>query len=234
MKPELIVALDVPDAEQIPRVIETLPDEVRFYKVGLELFTANGPDAFSYLKDKNRKIFLDLKLHDIPRTVARAVKSAAKHGASLLTVHAGGGNDMLKAAAESAGESSIKLIAVTVLTSLNENNLKELGINRPLNDHVLSLAEMAISCGINGLVCSPLEVKRLREKIGPEPILVTPGIRPSGSDAGDQKRLSTPSSAVKAGSNFLVVGRPILEASDPSSAARTILDEMTEAEEAIL
>jgi|SRR3989339_1629432 len=227
MKPELIIALDVPSSDKIPAIVDSLPAAVSFYKVGLEIFTADGPSALSYLKKTNRKIFLDLKLHDIPRTVARAVSSAAKHGVNLLTVHAGGGREMLKAAAASAKESgNLKVVAVTTLTSLNTADLVEMGVTRPLLDHTLLLGEMAISAGIDGLVCSPNEAAAFRKIIGDKPILITPGIRPAGADVGDQKRIATPEMAVKAGASHLVVGRPILDAKDPSAAAEEILRQM--------
>jgi orotidine-5'-phosphate decarboxylase len=229
MKAELIVALDVPSADAIPEIVSSLPAEIAYYKVGLELFTASGPAALQWLADNNKKIFLDLKLHDIPRTVANAVKTAAGRGISLLTVHAGGGRDMLTAAAEAAAEcgaAAPKLVAVTTLTSLDQNDLTELGIQRPLAEHTAALGKLAIDCGIDGLVCSPLEVGNFRQTLGPDPILVTPGIRPAGGDVGDQKRIATPASAVKDGSSFLVVGRPILQAANPAEAATEILRQM--------
>lgn len=229
MKPELIIALDVPSSDKIPGIVDTLPESVSFYKVGLELFAASGPASLDYLKTKKKKIFLDLKLHDIPRTVARAVASAAKHGANLLTVHASGGREMLKAAAESAkehGNLNLKIVAVTTLTSLNSADLVEMGVSRPLLDHTLALGELAISSGIDGLVCSPNEASAFRKRLGDKPILVTPGIRPAGSDVGDQKRIATPSMAVKAGASHLVVGRPILDAPVPRAAAEEILRQM--------
>ncbi len=234
MKPELIVALDVPSSDNIPDIVSSLPERVSYYKIGLELFAACGPDALTYLKEKGKRIFLDLKLHDIPRTVARAVAAAGQHNVSLLTVHAGGGRDMLAAAAESAaslGAQAPKLVAVTTLTSLDQNDLTELGIQRPLAEHTRALGKLAIDCQIDGLVCSPLEVASFRSELGSDPLLVTPGIRPEGGDVGDQKRIATPAMAVKGGSSFLVVGRPILEAADPASAAATILDQIDQAYE---
>ena len=227
MKPELIIALDVPSAHAIPAIVEKLPPEVGYYKIGLELFTAAGPAALEWLSANNKKIFLDLKLHDIPRTVARAVESAAGLGVDLLTVHAGGGRAMLSAAAEAAA-GRLKLVAVTTLTSLDQDDLNELGITRPLPEHTAALGKLAIDCGIDGLVCSPLEVAAFRNKLGNEPILVTPGIRPAGGKLGDQKRVATPANAVKDGSSLLVVGRPILEAANPAEAAAEILRQMNE------
>jgi orotidine-5'-phosphate decarboxylase len=232
MNTDLIIAVDVSSPEEIIPIINSLPNEVTFYKVGLELFISAGPAAFIPLKKADKKIFLDLKLHDIPRTVARAVKTAAQHKVDILTVHAGGGSDMLKAAAEAArecGKNAPKLVAVTTLTSLNNDDLIEMGITRELSEHTLALGKMAIDAGIDGLVCSPHEAAAFRKLIGDEPILITPGIRPAGGDAGDQKRIATPSMAVKAGSSFLVVGRPILEAENPHEAATAIIKEIHDA-----
>lgn len=235
MKTELIIALDVPTASEIPPIVQALPDEVKYYKVGLELFVSEGPAALRFLKDSGKEIFLDLKLHDIPRTVARAVSSACRHGVTLLTLHGGGGRAMLTAAAEAAkeaGPAAPSLLAITTLTSLDSGDLLELGIQRDLKEHTLALGELAISCGIDGLVCSPLEARSFRERIGTEPFLVTPGIRPADGDAGDQKRIATPASAVADGASFLVVGRPIVQAEDPTAAAVEILRQMRSAEEA--
>jgi orotidine-5'-phosphate decarboxylase len=199
------------------------------FKVGLELFAGEGPKPIAILTQHGKKVFLDLKLHDIPRTVARAVASAAAHGVDLLTVHASGGRDMLTAAAEAAsrqGASRPKLLAVTTLTSLNEKDLREIGVTRNLQEHTLELGALAVSAGIDGLVCSPLEARAFRERLGDKPILVTPGVRPAGSNAGDQKRIATPRDAVMAGANYIVVGRPILDAPDPRAAAETILREI--------
>ena len=232
MTPELIIAIDVPTADRIKPIIQALPTGVATYKIGLELFVAEGPAALSDVKTAGRKIFLDLKLHDIPRTVARAVSSAAALGVDILTVHAGGGRAMLQAAAEAArdfGPGAPKLVAVTTLTSLNEDDLVEMGVTRPIKTHTLSLGDMAIRAGIDGLVCSPHEAAAFRELIGPDPILITPGIRLAGGDAGDQKRIATPAMAVRAGASHLVVGRPILEAANPAAAAEQILAEMRSA-----
>lgn len=229
MKPQIIVALDIPSSKDIPAILDSLPPEIFFFKIGLELFTSEGPAALAVLKQRKKNIFLDLKMHDIPRTVANAVKTAAIHGVSLLTIHASGGRDMLSAAAKAArelGSRAPRLLAVTTLTSLGENDIKEIGISRPLIQHTLALGELAIACGIDGIVCSPLEAADFRRKLGPNPILVTPGIRMPGADAGDQKRIATPRLAVEAGANYLVVGRPILDAPDRAQAARRILEDM--------
>lgn len=232
MKPQLVVALDVPARSEAIAVLRALPPEILWYKVGLELFSAEGPAIVRVLTKKNKKVFLDLKLHDIPNTVARAVGSATRHGVAMLTVHASGGRNMLKAAVEAAkehGPSAPKLVAVTTLTSLGPADLRQIGVSRPLDSHTSALAEMAISEGIDGLVCSPNEALSFRKKFGDDPVIVTPGIRPAGADTGDQKRTATPEMAVRAGSNFLVVGRPILAAPDPRAAAREILRQIREA-----
>ncbi len=229
MAAELIVALDVPGADAIPGIVDGLPPEVAWYKVGMELFTAAGPEALRPLQARGKRIFLDLKFHDIPRTVANAVTCAARHGVGLLTVHAAGGRAMLQAAAEAAREAGAarpRIVAVTTLTSLNQGDLADVGVVRPLAEHTLALAELAVACGIDGLVCSPLEVAALRRCLGPGPLLVTPGVRPAGAAVGDQKRVATPGDAVRDGSSFLVVGRPILEAADPAAAAREVLRQM--------
>ena len=229
MKAELIVALDVPDGAAAVAAAKKLPSEVHFVKVGLELFIAEGPDILKLITALDKKIFLDLKLHDIPRTVERAVQSAAKHNVFMLTLHASGGRAMLRAAAEAArafGPAAPKLVAVTVLTSLDQNDLHDLGVARTPAQQVLALGELAIGSGMDGLVCSAQEVDALRQKLGPQPLLVTPGIRLPSDAVGDQKRVATPASAVKDGASFLVVGRPILEAVDPVAAARAVLANM--------
>jgi orotidine-5'-phosphate decarboxylase len=229
MKPQLIVALDVPTAADVAPILHQLPEAVSFYKVGLELFAAEGPRTLAPLQERGKSIFLDLKLHDIPRTVERAVKSAARHRVALLTVHASGGRAMLQAAAEAAreaGEHRPLIVAVTALTSLDANDLRDIGVTRSLSDHILALGELAISAGVDGLVCSPNEAAAFRRTLGPAPILVTPGIRPAGGELGDQKRVATPAFAIQSGATFLVVGRPILDAPDPRAAAEGILREI--------
>ena len=228
-KPEVIVALDVPSAAAVPPLLRSLPADVRWLKVGLELYTAAGPDIVRTLTAANRSVFLDLKLHDIPRTVANAVTAAGNLGVALLTVHATGGHAMLEAAAEAAaafGEHRPKLVAVTTLTSLNADDFRDLGIGRSVADQALALTDMALASGIDGVVTSVHEAAVLRLHFGPAPVLVTPGIRPAGADVGDQKRVATPAAAVTAGATYLVVGRPILEAADPMAASRAILAEI--------
>jgi len=232
MPPQLIVALDVSSSQALPGLLQCLPREILWFKVGLELFAAEGPRALAPLRAQGKKIFLDLKLHDIPHTVERAVAAAAQHGIGMLTLHAAGGRAMLKAAvqaAQSVGAHAPKLIAVTTLTSLSQADLTEVGISRAMKDQALALGELALAAGLDGLVASAQEVEHLRHRFGPGPLLVTPGIRPSDGARGDQKRVATPTLAVRAGSNFLVVGRPILEAADPGAAAMAILDEIRNA-----
>lgn len=230
MTPALIVALDVPTVNEMEEALTRLPDTLEWYKVGLELFCAEGPEVLSPLKKRNKKIFLDLKLHDIPRTVANAVKTAASHGVNLMTVHAIGGRAMLEAAAEAARECANppKLVAVTTLTSLSQEDFTDLGINRTVSDQALALGELAISSGIDGLVTSAHEAAALRKKF-PNALLVTPGIRMPGGEVADQKRVATPSFAVAQGATHLVVGRPILQAEDPSAAAAAIFADIKNA-----
>ena len=232
MKCQVIVALDVPSTEAMLPVIETIGESIDFYKVGLELYIAEGPAVLQPLKDQGKRIFLDLKLHDIPRTVERAVKSAARHGVDLLTVHASGGRPMLEAAAAAAaefGDNRPRLLAITALTSLDQSDLTDIGVQRSVSDHAAALAELAISSGIDGIVCSPLEATAMRQRLGPDALIVTPGVRPAGGDVGDQKRVATPGNAAKAGATHLVIGRPILQAEAPAEAAKSIISEVEEA-----
>ena len=232
MKPEIILAVDVPTAADITPLLNKLPDPLTWFKVGLELFSAEGPAVLTPFSLRKKHIFLDLKLHDIPRTVANAVTAAAKLGVNLMTVHAIGGRAMLKAAAEAAaafGPNRPRLVAVTTLTSLNQDDFTDLGIQRTVSEQALALTDLALSCGIDGVVTSVHEAPLLRCKFGNTPILVTPGIRPSGADVGDQKRVATPTLAVEAGSTYLVIGRPIVEAAAPRAATLAIQAEMDRA-----
>jgi len=229
---ELIVALDVASAEAAQQALDTLPAVLRTVKVGLELFISEGPRVLELVHASGRRCFLDLKLHDIPNTVAQAVRAASRHNVFMLTVHAHGGATMLKAAtaaAAEAGPQRPRVVAVTTLTSLTQSDLKQIGVERALATHTVALGHLAIECGCDGLVCSPLELAAMRKALGEAPLLVTPGVRPRGSAVGDQKRVATPADAVRAGASFLVVGRPILDASDPAAATHSILDEMRSA-----
>jgi len=226
---ELIVALDVSSTADVIRTVERLGDSVAFYKIGLELFSAEGPDVVRAVKGRGKRVFLDLKLHDIPRTVERAVAAGAALGVDLMTLHAAGGKAMIRAAQDAAracGAQAPKLLAVTVLTSLDPSDLADLGVGRDMQAQVEALGRLACANGADGIVCSPREVAHMRAALGAGALLVTPGVRPAGAALGDQKRVATPGQAVRDGSTHLVVGRPILEAADPCAAARAIAEEM--------
>ncbi len=222
----LIVALDVPQEALAMVLVDGLAGEVGMFKVGSQLFTAAGPDVVRGIVARGERVFLDLKFHDIPNTVAGAVASAAQLGVSLLTVHGLGGKAMLEAAAGAIPALGTRLLAITVLTSHDARSLDEVGVGRPLDDEVRELALLARSAGIDGVVASPHEVPLLREACGKDLLIVTPGIRPAGARAGDQARAATPAAALAAGADYLVVGRPITEANDPAAAARAIVKEM--------
>jgi orotidine-5'-phosphate decarboxylase len=224
----LIVALDFPDAPTALAVVDRLAGVCRWLKVGMELYTAAGPELVRTLTARGFNIFLDLKFHDIPNTVAGAVRSAAATGARLVTIHAAGGSAMLAAAREALRglDNPPKLLAVTVLTSMNAEQLRAAGIERSPAEQVEILARMALDAGINGFVCSPQEIARVRALAGPDAVIVTPGIRPAGAEIGDQSRIATPAEAIRLGASYLVVGRPITQAPDPAKAAEAILTEM--------
>jgi orotidine-5'-phosphate decarboxylase len=224
----LIVALDVSSAAHAQRIVQAIGNAAGTYKVGKQLFTAEGPQVVRDLVASGRKVFLDLKFHDIPNTVAAAVRSASEIGVSMLTVHASGGSKMLKAAVEAAAQSSAKplVLAVTVLTSFTDADLEEIGVPGTTLSQVLRLGALARNAGCGGLVASAKEVKELRRELGEGFAIVTPGVRPAGSAAGDQARVVTPADAIDAGSTYLVVGRPILDAPDPAKAATDIISEI--------
>jgi orotidine-5'-phosphate decarboxylase len=229
----LAVALDLPNEREAMKVVDRLGDTCRWFKVGMELYYAAGNSIVQQLRDRGFNVFLDLKLHDIPNTVAGAVRSVAEAGASLLTIHAGGGAAMMSAAAEAASApGSPRLLAVTVLTSMDPNELTSIGITAPPAEQVLRLARLAQASGIDGMVCSAEEVATLRKETGPSTLLVIPGIRPTGSAIGDQRRIATPAEAIARGASMLVVGRPITRAYDPVEAARAILQEIEHAQTA--
>ncbi len=226
---ELIVALDAIAPADVDDMLRRLGDTVDFYKVGLELFCAGGPEVVRRLARRRKRVFLDLKLHDIPRTVGRAVLAAAALEVEMLTVHAAGGRAMVAAAVEAAksrGAARPRILAVTVLTSLAADDLAECGVARPPDEQAAALARLAIAAGADGVVCSPLEAGRRRARRPGEARLVTPGGRPAGAARDDQRRVATPAAAVRAGATHLVVGRPVLDADDPAAAARAILAEM--------
>lgn len=227
--PDIFVAFDVPSAQGAIILANKLPKRRCGVKVGKELFTRAGPDIVRRLIAEGFAVFLDLKYHDIPNTVAGACRAAAELGVSMLNVHASGGEEMLVAAREALeayGENRPLLIAVTVLTSLNKKGLAKMGVNAEPAEQVLTLATLAQECGVDGAVCAPTEAEMLRAQFGPDFLLVTPGVRPAGADVHDQKRLTTPSDAIRAGANHLVIGRPITEAPDPAAALAAINDEV--------
>ena len=224
----LAVALDVADRARLTALCRALRGRVGVFKVGLELYTALGPEAIELVVSEGGPVFLDLKLHDIPNTVAAAVRQAARREVALLTVHCAGGTEMLKAAVAAAAESPRppKLLGVTVLTSLQAADLDQIGLSGPVPAAVLRLAGLAQGAGLGGLVTSPEEVQALRAALGPGPLLVVPGIRPEGAERGDQRRVATPAEAIRRGASLLVVGRPITAAADPAAAADAIAAEI--------
>ncbi|MCC7491427.1 MAG: orotidine-5'-phosphate decarboxylase [Fimbriimonadaceae bacterium] len=225
----LIVPLDVPDAASAVRLATQVSGQVGALKVGLELFNASGPAIFGELAASELPIFYDAKLHDIPNTVAGAVRAATQHGLWMLNVHCSGGAAMLRAAAEAARAAAQPplLIGVTVLTSLDAAALRdELGVAAEPLAQVVHLARLAQACGLDGVVCSPREAAAVRAACGPEFVLVTPGVRPASADLQDQKRVATPAAAVAAGADYLVIGRPITAAPDPAAAAAAIAAEL--------
>lgn len=226
-KDRLAVALDFPSAKLALDLVDQLEGSCQWFKVGMELYYATGNSLIETLRNRGFNVFLDLKLHDIPNTVAGAVRSATQAGVSLLTIHAGGGPAMMTAAAEAAkAPDAPRLLAVTVLTSIDAHELTAVGVSSPPAEQVLRLARLAQQSGINGMVCSAEEVGALRSELGKETLLVIPGIRPIGADIGDQKRIATPSAAIERGASMLVVGRPITRAANPAQAAKSILEEI--------
>jgi orotidine-5'-phosphate decarboxylase len=218
----IIVALDVPSAEEALALVRRLTPHPGLFKIGLQLYTAAGPEIVRQVRDLGGRLFLDLKLHDIPNTVGRAVESASSLGVEMLTLHLSGGRSMIEAAVRCA-QKEILLLGVTVLTSSDEATLRETGVNSSVQEQVLRLAQLGIESGISGFVASPHEVGALRSAHGMKIKIVTPGIRPGGSTTGDQKRVTTPAEALRAGADFLVIGRPITGAPDPRAALDRIL-----------
>lgn len=224
---KIIVPLDVPTIEDAIALLNQLPD-VTFWKVGLELFVNTGSSILSTLKSRQKRIFLDLKLHDIPNTVAGATRAAIKYDVDLLTLHATNGRNALQAAAEAVQGTSTQLLAVTLLTSINARDLAfDLQIPLELPEYTLKMALLAQESGIQGAVCSPLEASHLKRVCGDNFLLVCPGVRPSWAATGDQQRVMTPADALKAGADYLVIGRPITAASDPVEAWERIVGEVS-------
>ncbi len=224
----LIVALDVSSAAAAQKIVAAVGDSAQTYKVGMQLYTAEGPRVVRDLITSGRQVFLDLKYHDIPNTVGAAVAEAAKLGVSMLTVHASGSTKMLQAAVESARtRPDMMVLAVTVLTSMNGKDLETIGMGGSLENSVVRLARIALAQGCHGIVTSAREARAVRNELGDDFAIVTPGVRPAGSSVGDQVRVVTPAQAIAGGASHIVVGRPITEAADPSAQAKAILDEMS-------
>lgn len=232
---DLILALDLPTREAAAPLLRSLRGSLRWVKIGLQMFTAYGPDYVREVADQGFRVFLDLKLHDIPHTVAKAVESLAPLPVGMLTLHTAGGREMMVAAraAQTQTKPDLLLLGVTVLTSMDASALAETGVPAAPDAQVARLARLAADAGLRGLVCSPLEVSLLRAQFSGDTKLVTPGIRPAGESGGsdDQKRTLTPAEAARAGANYIVVGRPILKANDPAAAARAILAELNQKSE---
>ena len=225
-KEKIIVPLDVSSEAEARRLIEILAGHVGLFKIGDQLFTRVGPSIVREIKEAGTKVFLDLKFHDIPNTVQHAVESACALGVDMLTIHLSGGKAMCKAAVAGSGTSSTLILGVTVLTSLDDQALAEAGFRMPVREQVLLLATLAQQTGITGLVAGPQELGVLRQQFGSFFTTVIPGIRPSWAAAGDQKRTMTPKEAIKAGADYLVIGRPIIAAADPLGAVERILEEL--------
>lgn len=228
----IIIALDLPSSEDALALVDELGDAAGFYKVGSPLFTRAGPDIIRALRDRGKRVFLDLKYHDIPSAVARAVEGAAELEVDLLTVHASGGVAMMGAAREAAGDDGPRLLGVTILTSFRPDDVEQVWERqvRSVRDEVVRLASLAAESGLHGVVTSPLEVEVLKRRIGSDFLVVTPGIRPSGSPLIDQARAASAADAVRSGSDYLVVGRPVLLADDRRAALDGLLAEIADAE----
>ena len=234
MRNPIIVALDVPTTEAALKLVEQLTPVSGGFKIGSELFTCAGPDIVRRIRDTGAAVFLDLKFHDIPNTVAKAVASATRFDVQMLTIHTSGGLEMMRAAekaaqgeAKSLGPQPPLVLGVTVLTSSNNETLAEIGCEADTEQQVLRLARLAVKAGLRGLVCSPLEVAKLRQSLPPSTQLVTPGVRTGTEKADDQKRTLTPREAIAAGANWLVIGRPIYAAENPRATAEKILESLT-------
>ena len=231
--PRLIAALDFPTVEAAKKAVEEIGDAVTYYKVGMELYYAAGNDMIRFLKEHDKKVFLDLKLQDIPNTVASALKVEARLGVDMINVHAVGGKKMMEAAAKAVKETAEelgverpKLIAVTILTSMDEEQFADLNYKNTIPEQVVALAKLAKAAGLDGVVASPKEAAAIREACGPDFLIVTPGVRPAGSALDDQSRVTTPAQAFANGSTHIVVGRPIMKAENRKQAAEAIVEEI--------
>ena len=232
---DIIVALDLSSREQALDLVDRLGDAVGFYKVGSPLFTRTGPSLVTELRARGKRVFLDLKYHDIPNTVAGAVEAAAALDVELLTLHASGGEAMLRAAREAVGDDGPRLLGVTILTSFNAVDVEQVWNKQIISvrDEVARLAALAVDAGLHGVVTSPLEVESLKRRHGADLIMVTPGIRPTGAGVGDQARTATPEFAARAGSDYLVIGRPVITADDPQEVVRAVRAEIEGAREVL-
>jgi len=222
---KIIVALDVATKEKALELVQELRDQISFFKIGLQLYAAEGPEIVRAASSTGCKVFLDLKLHDIPNTVARTVESAGRLGAQMLTIHLSGGSEMVRAAT-AARTNNMLLLGVTVLTSSTQETLREIGIASGVDDQVLRLAKLGVEAGIDGVVASPHEIKPLRREFDNKIKIVVPGIRPSGAEANDQKRTMSPRDAIDAGADYLVIGRPIIAHRNPREAVDKILEDL--------
>lgn len=231
---KIIIALDV-DSEEEAQVLTAQLPEAEIFKIGLKLFTAKGPMLFEKIKRQNKKIFLDLKLHDIPNTVAGAVRMGTRHGVHMMTLHTSGGKEMMAAAVESGAEEAAKLgterpllLGVTVLTSLKSEQLQAIGMDADMKRQVLRLAGLSFEVGFDGVVCSPQEIELVKEEYGRDFLVVAPGIRPAWASAHDQKRILTPSQAIRKGADYIVIGRPIIKDNNPRKAFQKICEELSQ------
>ena len=225
VRDKIIVALDVASKKDAHDFVRQLKGDISFFKIGLQLYTAAGPDVVREIVATGAKVFLDLKLHDIPNTVALAVESAGELGVQMLTIHLSGGDEMIRAAVN-ARKGNMSILGVTVLTSATQETLSEVGIADKIDNHVRRLGKLGVCAGIDGVVASPFEAKFLRAEFGDKIKIITPGVRPKGSAAGDQKRFMTPREAIDAGADYLVIGRPITADADPRNALLRIVDEL--------
>jgi orotidine-5'-phosphate decarboxylase len=222
---KIIVALDIPTKREALELVQKLRDQISFFKIGLQLYTAEGPEIVRAISSTGSKVWLDLKLYDIPNTVARAVESSGRLGVQMLTIHLSGGSEMIRAAT-AARANNMLLLGVTVLTSSTEETLREIGIQNKVDDQVLRLAKLGVEAGIDGVVASPHEIKTLRREFGGKIKIAVQGIRPSWAEPGDQKRFMTPCQALEAGADYIGIGRPITKHQSPRDAVAKILDEL--------
>jgi orotidine-5'-phosphate decarboxylase len=219
--------MDVPTFGEMERIVDSVGDEVITYKVGHQLFTAEGPRVIRYLRQRDKNVFLDLKLHEIPNSVASAVRSAGNHGVDMITVHASGGRAMMAAGVEAASEfPGLTILALTVVTGLTDQDLTEIGIDASNDEQVNRLARLAESSGCHGVIASPAETKMLRDVLAAQSLIVTPGVRPAGTSANDQARVATPAEAVANGASYVIIGRPITQSEDPARTAREINEQI--------